>query len=394
MAASMTYCGVFAILSSVALAGTVTLHVGVHRQAGDVYDVAADGADGQCSVGPARLSCPASRPVTFRFGAPGEWELYGDVVLEPGSTGTAFVLATESAREAARAQLSFAVTPDKVRALFVRTGENEPPPPSPGMMADLERLARHPNPLVRRTVIDGLVPYWRRTSSDPMSLEAPELLSSGLIERLSTDGDTRVRRRLAAALRDVNAPGRPLADEANAALLTLLGDGRAGVQRAAMASMAIGTQNGILPAEMTWWKAMRRVESEGPAGRAAANTLGFLSRSLEASPTIDPSEAVLVVFHFHRERTWKVWNAWREEVPFRRDWVDSLLRDTLGLEGSLLRYWAEHEPDALAQALRAWEEDPPHSKRFSLVVELLVSQTHPAIREALELPPIPADNSE
>jgi hypothetical protein len=376
------------------MAGTVTLHVGVHRDAGDVYDLAADGADGQCSVGPARLSCPASTPVTFRFGNSGEWDLYGDVVLEPGATGTAFVLASESARESARAQLSFAVTPEKVRSLFVRTGEHAPPAPSPGMIADLERLVRHPNPLVRRAVIDGLVPYWRRTSSDPLSLEAPELLSSGLIERLSTDADPRVRRRLAAALRDVNAPGRPLAEEATAALLTLVGDGRTGVQRAAMASMAIGTRNDMLPAEVTWWKAMRRVESTGPAGRAAANTLGFLSKNLEASQTVDPSEAVLVTFHFHRERTWKVWNDWRADVPFRRDWVDSLFRDTLGLNGSLIRYWADEEPDALAQAIRAWEADPPHSKRFSLVAELLTDQAHPAVREALGLPPIPVDNSE
>jgi len=390
----MPYCGVFAILSSLAFAGTVTLHVGVHREAGTVYDIAADGADGQCTVGPARLSCAASGPVRFRFGGGGDWELFGDVVLEPGATGTAFVLAPEASRTEARAQLSFAVTPEKVRALFVRTGENQPPAPSPNMIADLEGLVTHPNPIVRRAVIDGMVPYWRRTSSDPLPLEAPSLLAPGLIEQLAVDSDGRVRRRLAASLREVNAPGRPLAGEANAALLKLVGDPRTGVQRAAMASMKLATRNDALPGELTWTKAMRRVESDGPAGRAAANTLAFLARDLEPSQTVNPSDAVLVTFHYHRERVWKVWNAWRTQVPFRRDWVDSLLRDTLGLSGGLIRYWAETEPEAFAQALEAWEPEPPHSKRFLLVAELLASEPDPAVRQALELAPLPVDDSE
>jgi len=390
----MPYCGVIAILSSLAIAGTVSLHVGVHREAGAVYDIAADGADGQCTVGPSRLSCVASGPVTFRFGGSGDWELYGDVVLEPGTSGTAFVLATESSRADARAQLTFAVTVEKVRALYVRTGEHQPPPPSPGMLEDLERLVEHPNPLVRRAVIDALVPYWRRTSSDPLPLEAPTLLSAGLIERLSGDSDSRVRRRMAASLREVNMPGRPLAEEANAALLRLVTDPRVGVQRAAMASAKLATKNDTLPAELTWAKAMRRVESSGPAGRAAANTLAFLARDLAPSQRVDPSEAILVTFHFHRERAWNVWSAWRTEVPFRRDWVDSLFRDTLGLNGRLIRYWAEHEPDALAQALEAWEPEPPHSKRFHLVAEMLATASSPGIRQALELPPLADGDSE
>ncbi len=390
----MPYCGVFAILLGTAWAGTVTLHVGVHREAGAVYDIAADGADGQCSVGPARLSCPASGPVTFRFGSGGDWELFGNDVLEPGATGTAFVLATEESRKDARAQLSFAVTPEKVRALFVRTGESHPPPPSPGMLEDLERLVRHPNPLVRRAALDGLVPYWRRTSSDPFALEAPAVLSAGLIERLSTDSDHRVRRRLAASLREVNAPGRPLADESREALLRLVTDSRSGVQRAAMASMKIASEHETLPGEFTWSKAIVRVASSGPPGRAAANTLAFLAKDLEPSKTVKPAEAVQLTFHFHTERTWNVWSAWREHVPFRRDWADSLFRDTLGLNGRLIRYWAKNEPAALAQTIEAWEADPPHSKRFTMVGEILAGESDSRVRAALELEPLSDDDSE
>jgi hypothetical protein len=390
----MPYCGVFAILLGTALAGTVTLHVGVHREAGAVYDIAADGADGQCTVGPSRLSCPASGPVTFRFGGGGDWELYGDDVLQPGATGIAHVLASEEARKDARAQLAFAVTPEKVRALFVRTGEHNPPAASPGMLEDLERLVRHPNPLVRRAALDGLVPYWRRSSSDPLALEAPEVLSPGLIERLATDSDSRVRRRLAASLREVNAPGRPLAREAHTALMLLMADARSGVQRAAMASMKIASAHETVPGEYTWSKAIRRVESPGGPGRAAANTLAFLAKDLQPSVLVVPAEAVVLTFHFHRERTWKVWSAWREHVPFRRDWVQSLFRETLGLNGRLIRYWAEHEPEALAESLEAWEADPPHSKRFKMVGEILANETDPQIRAALDLPDRPDDNSE
>jgi len=390
----MPYCGVFAILLGTAWAGTVTLHVGVHREAGTVYDIAADGADGQCTVGPSRLSCPASGPVTFRFGARGDWFLYGDHVLEPGATGTALVLATEEAREDARAQLAFAVTPEKVKALFVRTGEHNPPAPSPGMLEDLERLVRHPAPLVRRAVVDGLVPYWRRTNLDPFAMDAPEVLSGGLIERLATDTDSRVRRRLAAALREVNAPGRPLAVESREALLKLVVDARPGVQKAAMSSMKIASEHETLPGEFTWSKAIRRVESPGPPGRAAANTLAFLAKDLEPSPIVDPGEAVQLTFFFHRERSWNVWSAWREHVPFRRDWADSLFRETLGLNGKLLRYWAENEPAALAQSIESWEADPPHSKRFSMVGAILANETDERVRAALELGELPQDDSQ
>ena len=64
------------------------------------------------------------------------------------------------------------------------------------MVRRLETLTAHPDPLVRRAAIEGLVPFIRHTVSDPFEAEAPELLQPGWILRLSQDPDIRVRRRL------------------------------------------------------------------------------------------------------------------------------------------------------------------------------------------------------
>ena len=72
-----------AILSASALAATVTLHVGVHRDAGTVWDVVAENTSGQCQVSHSRLICPAERgAVTFRWGPEdNSWVLTGDTKL-------------------------------------------------------------------------------------------------------------------------------------------------------------------------------------------------------------------------------------------------------------------------------------------------------------------------
>ena len=105
-------------LLAVAFAGTATLHVGVHREAGDVYDIAVDGAAGLCTASPTRISCPADDPVTFRWGPGGDWALVGATQVAPEEVGVAFVLATEESRKAELAQLAGAVNRDVVQALF------------------------------------------------------------------------------------------------------------------------------------------------------------------------------------------------------------------------------------------------------------------------------------
>jgi len=359
-------------LAANAVAGDVaTLHVGVHREAGTILDIAADGAAGQCSVARERLMCPADGPVRFRFGPQGEWELVGADTVQPGATGTAFVLASEASRSDELARLDRqTVTADDVRDLFVRTGDHPVSPPSMGMLQQLFSLADHPDPAVRRAVIDALVPWWRHTASDPLPADAPQLVPGGLISGLADDRDRRVRRRLANRLREVNEPGEPLQSEAREALMQLASS-PGGVQRAAIASLAVQSRAGRANPVQTWMAAMQQVTTPGPPGRAAANTLGRLARELEPGAQVDPARAVELVFVHHRERTWNVWSAWRERVPFDAGRLDRLLRETVGANKRLLRHFQQTHPEELQAVLDAWEPHPPHSERYRMITGML-----------------------
>jgi hypothetical protein len=371
-------------LAAAAPTGIVTLHVGVHRDAGTVHDVAVDGAAGQCSIYRERLVCPAEGPVRFRFGPPGDFTLYGDEVLQPGDSGVAWVLADESARRTERARLApDVVTGDDVRDLFVRTGDHPVQAPSMGMLTDLFALVEHPDLEVRQAVIDALVPWWRHTASDPMPLDAPQLVPGGLIEALGRDRDHRIRRRLANRLREVNAPGEPLQREALDTLHRLARQ-TGGVQRAATASLKIQTLAGRADAERTWLLAMERVRTPGPPGRAAANTLGRLASELSPSPTVEPERALELVFTHHRERTWHVWDAWRDHVDVDRARLLRLLRETVGYDAALMAWLAEEHPELLAGVLAEWEPTRPHTERWRLVTSPFRRTEHPALRAVLD----------
>ena len=384
---------VFAMLvSAMALGGTASLHVAVHREAGTVYDIAADGADGMCTVQPARISCPASGTVHFRWGSreDEDWMLVGDTAVAPGEIGRAYVLAPESARVEALERLGDdVVTPTVIRELFLVTTE-PPPPPSLGMLERLAELARSEDFQIQRAVIDALVPWWRHTAADPFPQEGPSILPDGLITRLAEDPNFRTRRRLANRLREIRQGEH--VEEALHALLELTED-RGPVQRAAVASLSLQARAELVPAEIAWERAMSQVREPGPPGRAAANTIGHLGRVVEV-PTgvIDPVEGVRRTLQYHTERGWNVWLAWKHHVPFERAWVDLLLRNTVGLSLSLVKHWAESEPELLAESLRGWEPGPPHSPRFAQVRGGLTTTPHPAVREALGLPALVEDS--
>lgn len=371
-------------------AETAVLRVGVHRGAGSVSDVAADGAAGLCVPGPSTIACPATGPVTFRWAGDPAWTLVGATVVAPGEVGEAWILPPDTARTAEIAALG-APTADVVRALLVRDGAHEIAAPSPGMLDRLWTLAEHPDPLVRRALVDALMPFIRHTASDPFPAEAPPVFPPGLLADLAVDEDFRVRRRLAVTLKevrttDVSPPW--LVDEVHAVLVELLDD-RAAVQRAAISTLSQSAWEGVVPAEDAWIEAIERVRIPGAPGRAAAGTLARLAASLEPGPHVDPQLAVRLVYEYQRERTWAVWSAWREHVPFDRARAEVLLRDTLGMNGRLLRHWAEEDPAALAAALRAWEPVAPHSTRFGIAARALEATQDPALRDALDLPALP-----
>ncbi len=355
------------------------LHVGVHQHAGTVYDIAADGAAGLCQVQFSRVVCPADGPVTFRWG-PGEdsgWTLYGDTVVEPGGAGVGWVLASETSRAAERARLERGtVTGDVVRDLFIETGDHAIPDPSMAMLTDLFSLVDHPDPMVRRQVVDGLVPWFRHTASDPFTPDAPQIVPPGLITQLAMDRDPAVRRRLANRLRDVNMPGEPLQAEAQTTLHYLVG--LPASTKPATASLAVMARSGRANPEESWIAAIDRVTTPGPKGRAAANALARLSQVVEPSEVVQPDRGLALILQHHRERTWRYWAAWRTHLPFERATFDLLLRDTLGTHQGLILHFAEEDPEELAAALRDWEPGPPHTPRWELITSPLRGVEHPA----------------
>jgi hypothetical protein len=364
------------------------LEVGVHRDAGTLAEIAADGAAGLCVPGPAVISCPATGPVAFRWAGDPAWELVGDATVAPGETAQAWVLAIDDP-----ATLAGLDPLDRTAAYgaFVRTGDHETPPLSSGLLEHLWAAARSADPAVRRVAVDGLLPLLRHTGTDPFPFEAPPLIPPGLIAQLGRDPDVRVRRRLAAILREFrpsDATPAWFTDEIRTTLLRLVRDGPS-VSRAAMASLGQSAWSGVVPAQDAWRDAIERVQLPGPPGRAAAATLARLAASLDPGPGVDPEQAVALVFTYQREKTWVVWTAWRKAVPFDRARVDVLLRSTLGVGTRLLRFWAESDPEGLAAAIEGWEPSPPHSDRFRIARDALVGTPHPGLRAALDLPPAP-----
>lgn len=369
------------LFATSALAATVTLNVGVHVDAGTVADIAADGASGQCTIAPSALVCPADGPVTFRWGKGGPWEMTGDTVVEPGHTGVAWVLAPDAERETELMRLRGAVNADVVREYFQRQGTVEPPVPSYGMLAALISRTQHPDPVVRRIVVDVLMQWTWRSSLGPLPPTAPVPIPPGVLTRLSQDTDVRVRRKTGALIRSMR-PG-DLSDEAGEALARLAVDDAAGVRAEAFRASARGELSGASTVEEAWERAMQGLTEPGTSGRAAAGTLAYLATVAGPEDHVDPVAAVERTLLHHPNQTWKVWARWRDRVPFRSDWALILLRDTWALSPGLVKHWAESDPDGLAQTLRTWESSAPHSSRFELVASHLVHDPHPAIRAAI-----------
>jgi hypothetical protein len=358
---------------------SATLSLAVHRDAGTVASIAADGAAGQCVIAGQALHCPASGPVTFRWGADPAWVLVGDLVLQPGEVGTATVWASEASRAAELERLAGPVDAALVRELFLRTGDHEVPVPSAQMWARLLDLARHSDDRVRRVVVDALLPYWRHTASDPFPAGGPPVVPPGLLVELSEDPSRLVRRRLASRLRDVVAPGQPLAEVANQVLLHLATEQERGVQRAAFASLAVRARRGESPGLEAWQAALDRVTLPGSPGRAAANTLAGLATELSPGPEVDPALAIARTAEVHLERVWNLWKAWRSDVPFEPLVAERLLRETVGVSAVLFRSWAEDDPAGLAALLRRWEPRAPHSDRYVYLVRSLMEPVPSAL---------------
>jgi hypothetical protein len=374
-----------------ASAGAVTLHVAVHQEAGDVADVAAEGASGQCALAPSRITCPADGPVRFRWGPSTRWELTGadsegpEVTLVPGQSSVAFVLAVDADRASALSRMVASdLTPAELRVLIDTSSAARAPPPSRSMLDALIALCEAPDPLLRQTAVELVHPWTWRSSWGPIPASAPLPVPDGWLRARVADPDPRVRRAMAFVARD----WRGDAAEAAEALLGLVGDRSRKVQTPALAALSHASRADMLPAQQSWDRAFAALSRPGNPGRAAAATIARLATSLQAGPGVDPAAAVELCLLHHPEAAWRVWSAWRKAVPFRAGWVELLLRDTSGLNQRLLRAWATDDPGALAAVVRAWEPEAPHSDRYRVAQMMLGETEDLALRDALELPPL------
>jgi hypothetical protein len=355
----------------------VSLWVGVHIDAGNLWDIGADGAAGICTAFDTTIRCPATGPVTFEWRGDPDYVLGdGVVVVSPGESARSWVLARAALRAVETAALRpEVVNADVVRDQFVRTSDNPVEAPSAEQFGALLALVDHPDRLLRRELPDALVPWLRHTAQDPMPPGAPPLVPVGLLTELSRDPDLTVRRRLASRLRDLR-DSPELGREAVEVLLELADDG-GGVQRAALASLATRTRDGTSAGLETWKMARERLNDRGAPGRAAVKTLIALSDELEPGPEVDPAEAIRTCAVVHPERTWALWNAWREHVPLDTQLALRLFRGTVGWSPPLLQYWGRKFPEQLIGVFHAFETGDPHSTRYQELWSALANVADP-----------------
>ncbi len=363
------------LLPALALAGSVTLHVGVPTALGTPSDVQVRGADEACTVEGAHLTCPATGPVRFSWPGPDQ-ALWGSTTLAPGETGRAWVLAAEGRRGPEREALRAATTGEvdrhdlaRLRELLVFTSAHTPPWPSPGLLEDHLALLEHPDPRIRREAMEGLFPWVAGTPFDPLPVEAPVPVDAARLAALARDADKGVRRRLAHQLRTAR-PDLPR-DLVAELLETLLADPHPGVRRAALVALPEAVDRGAFPARAAWERTLALVPRDPPPGRAACNVLGRLRAPLErAGVTVDPAPALAACLEHHPERAWRLWTGWREALPVDAGTIRLLLERTVGINPSLVRHWHTTDPSALAAALEGWS-DPRHPERDDLIRALL-----------------------
>ena len=373
---------------AVAAPGVATLEVGVHRAAGDLASVVAEGADGPCERLESTIQCPASGSVTFRWEGSDAFSLQGVDKVYPGEKGVAYVLASETSCASSRDTLQAEwITAEQVLEMFVQIGDQVPPVPCLGMIDDLAHLTRHPKRDVRRAAVDALFPLMRDTASDPFWLHAPDIVPAGILLGLTQDSDRGVRRRTALLLRE-GQPGE-LDMERQVALRILATDPITPVRRPAIAALPRAVQLDFMPGELAWHEALGRVPLRAGAGRAAVGALARMSKLVEVSETVVPETALDLAMRYHPERAWVFWSAWREHIPFHSGRAERLLLYTVGLNEPLLTYWSSRFPNELRQVVDEWYRKRGMTERFKLAQRFLTDVEDAELREALKLGPRP-----
>jgi len=360
-------------------ASLVSLHVGILLEAGDLTEIAADGAAGACSWANSRVTCPANGAVQFRWAGDERWELTGTTTLQPGEMGTAFVLAAaQDPREAIFTKKSLRVDDihDHLGPLAA--------PLNRALLDRLVALSEHTNPGIRRTAVQNLHSWTWGSGVGPLPTTAPVPVPEGWLVERAEDPFWGVRRELVDILRDFR--DRERADEVSTAVERLTRDPDPRVQRAAIVALASVSKNGMLEPEKAWHEAMKSLAVPGARGRAAVITLSRLATELDADETIDPIAALEKILQHHPRSAWRFWAAWRNDIPFREDWAFQLFSATTPLHKGLIVHWSNTDPDGLASVLQRWESAPPHSVRFETTAGYLGKTTVSSLRRAIGLP--------
>lgn len=365
----------FLLLPLVAVASDAILHVGVPTAVGTPGDLTVAGASGPCTTDEAHVVCPATSPVTFSWSGP-DHTLVGDVSVAPGSVGRAWVLARPSRTRDAVAELETLTGGEidrttllGVRRLLVYTSDWTPPLPSAELLDAHLALARHPDPKIRREAVEGLFPWVAGTPFDPFPVTAPIPVPEALLRDLAVDPDKGVRRRLAHQLR---TPRPDLSrDLARELLRILLDDPHPGVRRAAVVALPEAVDREVFDAEDAWMRLLSFVPRPRPDGRAACNQLARMRPRLDrAGVTVDPVPAMEAVLAHHPERAWKLWLAWKDDLPLEPRWIRRLLHDTTGLDLVLIRHWAVADRELLDAIVEDWQPSS-FAERKTFVTEAL-----------------------
>jgi hypothetical protein len=273
----------------------------------------------------------------------------------------------------------FALAPGERGVAWVLTEQEQ---------ADLERWRTtalgDPDPLARREAIYALRP-WLWGADGPLPDTAPLPIPPGFLTDVSDDASPVVRRALLELVRDLRDPENTLEAEVADVLATLVTDGDKRVAKAAYTALAGTARKDVTPAIDAWNTAFEGVLDPGPRGRSAAITLAKLGAVLPVGPDVDAEVAVARTIAHHPEQAWRVWNAWRDAVPYHDDWARTLLGTTVNLNQGLVKHWGAYEAGHLAAAIRDWEPAEPHSERWRVLGLWLADTENEELRAALGL---------
>jgi len=132
-------------------------------------------------------------------------------------------------------------------------------------------------------------------------------------------------------------------------------DPHPGVRRASISAVPEAVDRGLLSPRRAWDALVSALNRPRPDGRAACNGIAKLARRLDGSVSDDEVTAAFgTILSKHPERAWTVWIAYKDRLPVRKDWMQLLISDTVGLEPALVQHWNTVEPDALRQILQTW----------------------------------------